>query len=49
MIRPHVKHALYNAKKALKQSEMPVNRENILKVLVNYYGLSQKEIEEIKI
>lgn len=49
MIRPHVKYALKQAKKALRQCEMEANRENILKVLVNYYGLSQKEIEEIRI
>lgn len=49
MIRPHVKYALKQAKQALRKSEMEVNRENILKVLVNYYGLSQKEIEEIRL
>lgn len=40
--------ATQNAKKALQELKMPVTRDNILDVLVNYYGLSMRDIEEIK-
>ena len=49
MLRPYVRYALTRTKKALKECNMPANRDNVLKVLVDYYGLSPKEIEEIKI
>lgn len=43
-----VREALKTAREALRESGMEETKSNLLKILVDYYGLTPKQIEEIK-
>lgn len=41
--------ALKEAKKGLKLAGYPINKTNLLKVLVDFYGLRTDQIEDLKL
>lgn len=44
-----IKEVLKTARKALRESEMEETKDNLLLILVDYYGLNPKQIEDLKL